>query len=930
MIGNPNYKISSLIMIFILMISVLSIINPTSQGYEEERALGNESYEIVMDAPWRISKGKDIPVLLIIHDAEDAPSPPLRPGSGVKIREIEVTIYDSDRKLLSNQTFDATQLGDAVANGTFLITEGTWTKEVVFSPADFIGKGPGYMGNTEIEAVFTLLTSEETRTRYMMINKEDLTSFPDWYLGETHSYSNYTDTLYDFGAPLESISKAGYCIDLDWLAITDNSTSDGFSSSEDFDDRTQKMISQNGILPQPLLIPAEEVICSQDNGGAGSQYGKLLVYGSGYIPSIPGPRNSLLSSQEVIAAVEEAGGASFVEELLADNFFNAPWDTLPENLTGIEIWKGGDPYSGDNGLMLDEWVSYLLEGKRPYAIAGSGAIGEFYKLGKVRTAAFLPGGLTEENLVNALIGGHTILTSGPLVTFSIENENKTEFFIGENSEPVLQGKEFTVSYRYKCDSIFGEIEDITMHIGTIGENETSVPLDMDEKEIDITPFLAPNKETYIRISARSAVGETDYFGLTNPIWVRFTNLAPVADAGEDKIGYIGEEVKFTGVGSDPDGKVVNFEWDFDGDDVYDWESSSSGNANHIYETENTYTASFRVTDDMGSYSVDNCSISVINRPVNTAPVVDAGNDVTVEEGMLVKLTAKEEDYEDNIVERIWSENGVELSKSLTLEKVFNIGVHNLIFTATDDEGLSGSDSVKVTVNRADNLLPTAVLAVNKIETFVRTKITFDGSDSDDPDGNIIRYNFHFGDDESTDWQEDDYASHEYSKAGTYLAFLEVMDDRNSISSSEEISILIKVRTIPTDEPEEEKKGGLITRAKDYLMDHKIIAAGIGIAVLLVIVLIIILLVRRKRGGDELIFKKVDGDEETESNRDEDEVDIDEQNATVEDVSQNSGEEDLEDEMAPVEPVAVETVEVVEVVADPLIDTAVEVVAEHAS
>ncbi len=922
--GSYYDKLTSTIMIFLFMISVLSIANMTSQGYEEN-GVGEDSYEFVVDAPWRIIKGKDIPVLLIIHDSDEArglvAKKPL--SIGIPIREIEVTIYDSDRKLLSNRTFNATQLGAPVSGAPLMISQESWTKEVVFSPSDFIGKGPGYMGSTEIEAVFKLIRGEETRTSYMIIEKEDLTSFPDWYLGEIQSYSNYTDTEFDFGAPLESISKAGNCIGLDWLAITDNSTSPGFSNSNAFVERNLKMETQNGILPKPLLLPAEEVICSHDDGGVGVQYGKLLVYGAGYIESTHDPRGNSLSTGEVIAAVAEAGGASYVEEMLTDNALYAPWDTLPKNLTGIEIWNGGDPFTGDNGRILDRWVSFLLEGKRPYGIAGSGAGGEFDKLGRVRTCAFLPDGLSQEKLINALVGGNTILTNGPLVIFTAENENKSEFIIGGNSEAFLQGKEITLNYKYKCDPSFGVIDELTMHIGTTGENETSVQLDMDEKEIDITPYLLPNKETYIRMSVRSALDESKFYGLTNPIWVQFTNLAPIANAGDDKIGYIDEEVNFKGKGSDPDGKIINYEWDFDGDGIYDWESSSSGNADYTYDQENTYIASFRVIDDMGSFSVDNCTVTMTERPLNTAPVVNAGNDVTVEEGMQVQLTATAEDYENNIVEMEWSENGVVLSTSLTLSKVFNVGVHNLLFTATDDEGLTGSDSVKVTVNRADNVLATAVLIVNYNNTFVNKEITFDGSDSQDPDGKIIRYNFNFGDGETTDWQDEDYAAHKYRKAGTYLAYLEVMDDRNSISRSDEISINIKVRKIQPVNPEPVEKENLITRVKNYLVDHKTASIGVGIAILLLIVIIIISLVRRK-GKEELIFKKVDGEEEVERDDNEDELNDEEQERTVENEIQNPNEESQGDELAAVEPIAVEIVEVVE---EPTIDTAVEVVAE---
>jgi hypothetical protein len=88
-------------------------------------------------------------------------------------------------------------------------------------------------------------------------------------------------------------------------------------------------------------------------------------------------------------------------------------------------------------------------------------------------------------------------------------------------------------------------------------------------------------------------------------------LPPVADAGLNQSVPIGP-IMLKGTGSDPDGTVVLYEWDFDGDDVFDWESSESGIVNHIFTEEGVFNAKLRVTDDSGLSALDYVTITVNN------------------------------------------------------------------------------------------------------------------------------------------------------------------------------------------------------------------------------------------------------------------------------------------------------------------------------
>ena len=913
-----------IIVVFILFISMLSFSLPRTSGYDDRNSFGQDTEEYVLDVPWRIGKGKTIPVLLIIHDADQAR------GKSILLRSIKITISDEDDLPLSEQELNATQLGGSTLNNTLRLTDEYWAKEVIFKPSDFTGSGPDYVGMTTVEAVFSLFAGEETREKDMEISNDKLTRFSKWYLGESHAYSNYTDTRSDFGAPVGAMARAGNSIGLDWLAVTDNSTS---ITEAGYNERSQNMAAENAILSKPLLIPAEEVVCQHENGGTpGNEYGKLLVYGTDYMESTNEPVGNRMTTGEVISVAAEADGASYVTDVFTNTLTFAPWDSFPDNLTGLEIWKGDSPYLGENKRMLDRWVALLLEGKRLYALAGSGAHGEFDRLGRVRTLSFMPDGLEEENVIKALRWGHTVLTNGPLGIFTCENENGSEFVIGENSEPVLEGQEILLKPQFSCDPMFGEIETATLHLGVIGGNETEFEIPTDEEEVDITPHLPPNRDVYIRLSIESSDGVKSYHALSNPMWIKCTNMAPLANAGENRTVYLGEEVHFEGKGTDPDGKVERYEWDFDGDGTYDWSSKTTGDTDFEYEELGIYTAFFRVTDERGLSTVDNCTVEVIERPPNTPPRVDAGVDVTVEEGMTITLTAKVEDDENNVVKYEWSEDGAVLSSSLILKKIFTAGIHILTFTATDAEDAMGSDTVTVTVTEIPNVLPVAILTVSPDTAFIDRSIDFEGSDSSDEDGQILRYNFTFGDGKFSGWQEQSSKGHGYETAGKFTAFLQVMDDRGGISTSEEIEIIIRAR--PTDTDEEDVKKGFFEKVKDYVSKNKILVGAVGAAVIVFIITIIVILILVKRKGhQELVFKKVgvreigdDGEgakEEVETLGNSTITSEDETTPVDNDLS-----EVIMDEAEIVEAVPVDTVEeanVVEVTAEEIIEVAEEVV-----
>ena len=69
-------------------------------------------------------------------------------------------------------------------------------------------------------------------------------------------------------------------------------------------------------------------------------------------------------------------------------------------------------------------------------------------------------------------------------------------------------------------------------------------------------------------------------------------------------------VHFTHDGTDPDGSIVLYEWDFEGDGVYEYSLGTDGAVDHTYTDGGRYVARLRVTDNEGLTGVDLFEITV--------------------------------------------------------------------------------------------------------------------------------------------------------------------------------------------------------------------------------------------------------------------------------------------------------------------------------
>jgi parallel beta-helix repeat protein len=79
------------------------------------------------------------------------------------------------------------------------------------------------------------------------------------------------------------------------------------------------------------------------------------------------------------------------------------------------------------------------------------------------------------------------------------------------------------------------------------------------------------------------------------------------------VNWVGDDVPFSTQGfTDLDGEIVEYRWDFDGDDVIE-ETTSTGSASYTFESTGSYDATVTLVDDDGGTISDTTDVSILER-----------------------------------------------------------------------------------------------------------------------------------------------------------------------------------------------------------------------------------------------------------------------------------------------------------------------------
>ncbi|MFC1858655.1 PKD domain-containing protein [Thermodesulfobacteriota bacterium] len=261
------------------------------------------------------------------------------------------------------------------------------------------------------------------------------------------------------------------------------------------------------------------------------------------------------------------------------------------------------------------------------------------------------------------------------------------------------------------------------------------------------------------------------------------------------------DVSFNGQvnGLAPGRRITIYEWDFNGDGTYDWSHSSSLETTHRYYTGATYTATLRVTDDLGNMAFASASVGV-NKVTPTAH-----NNATPYSGVVpftIRLDGYGSDVDGSIVRFEWDYDGdgvYDWFSDTTANTSFtytSAGTYEATLQVTDNDGLTAAASRTITVSDQQDP-PTAYIATDAEKGNAPLIVNFTGTGSDPDDGTITLYEWDFDADGTYDFSSATTSNtqHMYNEPGQYNATLRVTDI-DGLTATETVLINVKETGTP--------------------------------------------------------------------------------------------------------------------------------------
>jgi PKD repeat protein len=265
--------------------------------------------------------------------------------------------------------------------------------------------------------------------------------------------------------------------------------------------------------------------------------------------------------------------------------------------------------------------------------------------------------------------------------------------------------------------------------------------------------------------------------------INLTELEPpIANAQGLYSGIDNEIITLNASASyDPDGTIVNYEWILNGTTIYDGTNPTKDlNLNGMVG--GSYDLSLIVTDNDGLNDTDSTTLIVYNLPIAEANGAYSGTTI---ESITLDATGSY-DLDGTITNYEWIIDGFsicntsDLSYDLDLVS-YEMGTYDVELIVTDDDGYIDNDTTFVTVN---NEIPVADAgdhyhAYYEEEYFVE----FDGSGSYDVDGEIISYEWDFGDGTTGHGMN---PSHYYERPNSLEVSLTVTDNNGATDTDTQI------------------------------------------------------------------------------------------------------------------------------------------------
>ncbi|HOT07849.1 MAG TPA: PKD domain-containing protein [Methanotrichaceae archaeon] len=254
---------------------------------------------------------------------------------------------------------------------------------------------------------------------------------------------------------------------------------------------------------------------------------------------------------------------------------------------------------------------------------------------------------------------------------------------------------------------------------------------------------------------------------------------------------VGDVVSFNASAShDLDGRIVDYQWDFgDGDTAHGMLKSKSP---HIYSYSGLFPVNLTITDNDGDSCTSTAYVNV------TEPLPDAMGTFSPAEPAVSEIItfdgSKSRDRYGRIISYQWDfDDGYTGNRASIKHQFLESGTYNVKLTVENEKGKRNTSTIIVVVKSKSethevesdasktplaSTFPSAAFIYTPAQPKVGDVISFDASASGDQDGNIVDYEWDFGDGNTAHGSRS-VSPHIYTSSGKFRVNLTVTDDQGS-------------------------------------------------------------------------------------------------------------------------------------------------------
>ena len=257
------------------------------------------------------------------------------------------------------------------------------------------------------------------------------------------------------------------------------------------------------------------------------------------------------------------------------------------------------------------------------------------------------------------------------------------------------------------------------------------------------------------------------------------NIPPVAYAGSKVTKRINEPFTFRGIGTDADGRIVAYSWDF-GDNF----TAAGQNVTHAFTSPGDYAVALTVQDNDGAEGTDTISVHILRPPEVT-------NITASKVGHTVNFQISVSNPEGTQLTYSWDfGDGSNGSGSMT-GHTYN-GTGSFVATCLVLDTYGDNATASVVLNFTNSPPQVLTLGISSQNVLEGDTVSFNPSVSD-ADGDTLSYRWDFGDGVSSVLRT---PVHKYNNAGTYTVTLTVSDGIASGTKTARITVTSSSAALP--------------------------------------------------------------------------------------------------------------------------------------